>query len=354
VACGGWLGHLLRRVPVAVLAGGFVAFVGVAGIMLPAIAGSSMTSRLSRSEADLGIRQRHWEAALDTAMRSARTLAFGMGVGSYPSYYLTLDLGDEGLASGLVLHEGETSFMRQGMGDFSVGQRVRLEPDRTYVLSGRLRSDGNRRLSVKFCPRNVLLFDRYTPQCVADYLPAPTPEWQPFTFRFNSGALNRFGPLDLPATLVFYNGRNRGGGLVDYTGLTLRPAEAGADAPNLVANGDFSKGIDRWFMVSDFNHLPWHTKNIFLNMLFEQGLFGLLAFTALLGLGLGRGAAAALGGSAAGAVLAATLAGLAVVGLFGTMVDNPTVALAIYHTLFAAADLPALRHAAPDKGSLDA
>jgi len=354
VACGGWLGHLLRRVPVAVLAGGFVAFAGVAGIMLPAIAGSSMTSRLARSEADLGTRQRHWDAALETVARSPRSLAFGMGVGSYPSYYLTLDLGDEGLASGLVTRESGTSFMRQGMGDFSIGQRVPLEPDRAYVLSGRLRSGGNRSLSVKFCPRNVLLFDRYTPQCVADYLPAPTPGWQSFTFRFNSGDLGRFGPLDLPTTLVFYNGRNTGGGLVDYTGLTLRPAEAGPDTPNLIANGDFSHGIDRWFMVSDFNHLAWHVKNIFLHMLFEQGVFGLLTFVALVTLGLARGAVAAWAGDAAGAALAATLAGLMVVGLFGTMVDNPTVALAIYLVILAAADLPALRHAAPGTHPLDA
>jgi hypothetical protein len=50
---------------------------------------------------------------------------------------------------------------------------------------------------------------------------------------------------------------------------------------NLVRNGDFSKGMQRWFFSTD-SHLAWHTKNLFVHVLFEQGWFGLGAFVVLL------------------------------------------------------------------------
>jgi hypothetical protein len=60
-------------------------------------------------------------------------------------------------------------------------------------------------------------------------------------------------------------------------------------------------------------------------------------------LGLWRCGVEALRGSLHAAGLGATLAGLIPVGFFGTMVDNPTVALAIYLVMLAAADLPRLQ-----------
>jgi|GEM_PF-2781171 len=337
VVLGALLGHVLRRVPAAVLGGGFIAFVGLAGIVLPAVAGTSMTTRLARSEDDLGLRQRHWQAALDTVSRDGLSLLLGKGVGSYPSYYFSLGLGEEGLASGLAMREGGASYLRQGRGDFNLAQRIHLEPGRQYRLTGRARSDGGGRMTIKVCPRNVLFFNRYTPQCVQAGAVEPGADWQSFDVTFRSGRLGRYGPLFLPTTLQIQVSR----ALLDYTDLAIRPADA-PGAENAIANGDFSHGIDRWFLVSDFNHLAWHTKNVFLHMLFEQGVFGLVAFLALLALGLWRAGRAALAGSAEAAGLTATLAGLIPVGLFGTMVDNPTVALAIYLVMLAAADLPAL------------
>ena len=53
-------------------------------------------------------------------------------------------------------------------------------------------------------------------------------------------------------------------------------------AGELLGNGDFQHGNDRWFFTSDRHHLPWHAKNLWLHVYFEQGVLGLLIFSALL------------------------------------------------------------------------
>jgi O-antigen ligase len=54
-----------------------------------------------------------------------------------------------------------------------------------------------------------------------------------------------------------------------------------AHGQELLANGDFEQGGDFWFFVSD-DHLLWHVKNLFLHVLVEMGLLGLLAVLAML------------------------------------------------------------------------
>ena len=103
----------------------------------------------------------------------------------------------------------------------------------------------------------------------------------------------------------------------------------------MIANGDFAKGTDRWFFTSDRYHLPWHIKNLFLNVLFEQGMLGLLAFLALLGVFFQR----IVWGSARlhplAPAMAAGVAGFVVVGLFDSLLDVPRVAWQFYMLLCA-------------------
>ena len=50
---------------------------------------------------------------------------------------------------------------------------------------------------------------------------------------------------------------------------------------SLIRNGDFSKGADYWFFKTH-SHLPWHIKNLWVEVLFDQGWFGLATFVGLL------------------------------------------------------------------------
>ena len=48
----------------------------------------------------------------------------------------------------------------------------------------------------------------------------------------------------------------------------------------LLSNGSFEHGLDRWFITSD-DHLAWRTKNTALQIVFEQGALGVLAWLAV-------------------------------------------------------------------------
>ena len=56
--------------------------------------------------------------------------------------------------------------------------------------------------------------------------------------------------------------------------LALVAAVLPAQATELLANGDFNRGLAHWFYSSDKHHMPWHAKNLAVHLYFEQGLLG--------------------------------------------------------------------------------
>jgi hypothetical protein len=88
----------------------------------------------------------------------------------------------------------------------------------------------------------------------------------------------------------------------------------------LLANGSFERGLDHWLMFSD-EHLAWRVKNTALQVAFEQGLLGALAWLALLG-GFAALVVRRAGEPSVAASIAAAL-GFAAVGCFDTLLDAP-------------------------------
>src|SRR5206468_4707868 len=107
------------------------------------------------------------------------------------------------------------------------------------------------------------------------------------------------------------------------------------DGVALIENGDFSSGLSRWLFTSDHDHLPWHAKNLFLNILFDEGIVGLALFTALLAAALISAVLAARTQPAA-PFFAASMVGFVVVGLFDSLVDAARVAFLFYWVALAA------------------
>ena len=89
----------------------------------------------------------------------------------------------------------------------------------------------------------------------------------------------------------------------------------------------------RWFFTSDHDHLPWHAKNLFLSVLFDQGTVGLALFTALVVATLVRLVGASRAQSAA-PFFAASLIGFVVVGLFDSLIDVARIAFLFYFVVF--------------------
>jgi O-antigen ligase len=95
-----------------------------------------------------------------------------------------------------------------------------------------------------------------------------------------------------------------------------------------------------WFTTSDRFHLPWHIKNLVLNILFDQGAVGLLLFVMLTAGTLYRLIAGAARAHPLAPFIAAALAGFLLVGLFDSLVDVPRLAFLFYLLTFVGLALP--------------
>jgi hypothetical protein len=104
----------------------------------------------------------------------------------------------------------------------------------------------------------------------------------------------------------------------------------GPDGRELLDNGDFSDNLRRWFFSSDHNHLPWHIKNLFMNVLFDQGWLGVLLFVSLLLAALWRVSFGTARYHPLAPAIGGGLVGFALVGLFDSLVDVPRLAFVFY------------------------
>ena len=116
------------------------------------------------------------------------------------------------------------------------------------------------------------------------------------------------------------------GGRFDVDNLVLKDAQG----RELLANGDFSRGLAHWFFTSDRSHLPWHVKNLFLHVLFEQGGVALVLLSALIAGSLWRLTAGSARDHPLAPATAAALVGFVLVGAFDSLVDVPRIAFLFY------------------------
>jgi hypothetical protein len=188
-------------------------------------------------------------------------------------------------------------------------QRVAATAGRELRLRGLVRaSRENAELAVALCEKSFLA----SVQCDWSRVVAAT-DWQPFDLALTLRAAEpaRSGPAP-PVSLSLHNGAS--GVRFEVTRLSLRDGST-----ELLANGAFDRGPDRWLMHSDF-HLAWRAHSTPLQITFEQGMFGLLAWAALW-----LSAAIAVvrrSGDLPAAALAAAIAFFAV-GCFDTLLDAP-------------------------------
>jgi hypothetical protein len=105
---------------------------------------------------------------------------------------------------------------------------------------------------------------------------------------------------------------------VDVDNVSLATTER----VELMRNGSFARGMDRWFFATDVDP-PWHIHSLPVGVLFDQGWFGVITGLAMLGVaGLG-GARALARGSLPGAAAAGGLAAFLVSGSLNTLIDEP-------------------------------
>jgi hypothetical protein len=129
-----------------------------------------------------------------------------------------------------------------------------------------------------------------------------------------------------PRLLSFSVAVETRGARIELANLRLR----GGNGADLLDNGDFSRGMARWYFSSDRHHMPWHTKGLGVHVLFEQGLVGATLLSLMLLVALGRLSFGAARNHELAPPLLAALVGVMAVGLIDSLLDMPRVGLVIY------------------------
>lgn len=320
-----------RRFATAML---FAVFAVVCLIAIPAASGYRMVERFSTSSADAETRWDHWAETVRLMAPDARDYAFGMGLGSFPRIYFRRGIGPETKVSFRFDGDGTKTWVELGAADYNLMQKIPLKPHTKYELKVMTRgNDAGARMSLKFCPKLILYDDRYTPGCPSfGFQPNGVNAWTSDSVVLDSGGLGN-DAFNWPITLLLHNE-------ADTVSIQVTGIEVTDSSGNIVANGDFSAGGDRWILISDFEHLAWHIKNLYLEVFFENGAVGLSIFLFALVAAVATIVRMARQWSPVGIGIAGALVGFMVVGLVGSLLDNPRPAFLFFLILFWALQPP--------------
>lgn len=308
--------------------------------------GAYMAQRLTHVGADGAGRQQHWERALSRL--NGPDWLLGKGLGSFATEYglsgRTVDqVGDYRLAQVeaghgqvLVLTGGKHTL---GHGEiFRVAQRIAVPARGRLVLDMAVRAPAPTNVHMEVCEKHLLYPVNCADQTLA--VPKPAPDWQTLRFELKDVKLSS-GSWWAPRWVVFAIALDTPGRRVEIDNLQLRDA-LGND---LLLNGDFEKGLARWFTSSDRHHMPWHAKNVAVHLLFEQGMLGLLTAAVAIGMALWRVALGAAHQHPLAPALAGALIGVAVVGVGDSLLNMPRIAWCIWWLVAVALSLPSARPA---------
>jgi hypothetical protein len=310
------------------------AVLAVAGLLVlspvvPIYHGDYVSQRYAAIHSDWAIRLRHWQQTLDLMDDDATTHLLGMGLGTFPATYFWRHHGDLPPSYRFV-DQASDRHLQLAAGNYAAGygellrmwQVVQPKPAQQYLLGVDILNNGPPAfLHANLCQRQLL----YPQSCVAVPLRQipHAPHWQRYQYPLDAGWL---GADFLPVKLEIAAEGQRA--VLDVDNISLR---ALPDGPELLRNGDFSDANNYWFFSSDRSHLPWHIKNLGLNLYFEMGWLGVtgygLMLLSVLAVLLQRGDSA---------WLAAVIA-FHVVGLFDSLIDVPRLTLLSTLLLCAAA-----------------
>lgn len=320
--------HVTGRRTFSVLTGLALVIGGLTAV--PILTGSFAQSRLAQADSDLAVRFKHWRNVLNVIDPGVQATTFGMGLGRFPETYFFRNTTGDMPANYRFKVENDNAYLSLGSGKPAyVEQVVRVKPDTVYRLAVDLRSNPTAgSLNLLVCERTLFKSFNCTGELIAQH--GPGGNWSHHELSFNSGVLGS-GPWFARRTVKLVLENTSHGSVLDVDNVHL----VDGSGTELVANGDFSRGNERWFYSAFFNHWPWHIENIWVDIVFEQGWLGLITFSLMLLYGLAAILKAAWQSSIISIVVLASLGGFLCVGLFGSPLETPRLALLFYLTLFA-------------------
>lgn len=316
---------------------GLLALAGLGVVALLISQADALRTRLGHSEAGATERLAHWRESLNLMPFDPMHLLFGTGLGSFPRQFYLSYASEYGLPSYRVesAHGGEPGLLLLTGGDgMYVDQRVDARSGHRLTLSGMVRSrQTDATLGVSLCIKSML----NSVACDSAQVQAQ-PVWRSFKVQLQRppwGGEAALAPVSLSLAVGKF------GSSVEVTQLSLRE-----DGRELLSNGSFRHGMDRWFFTSD-DGAAWRASNTFLQIFLEQGMLGVLAWALLLVAALRR-LVEPTRATRTFALAAGSIAGLLVTGTFDTLSDAPRlIVLLAMIVMLPAIDRDARQHATP-------
>jgi O-antigen ligase/VanZ family protein len=311
----------------AVLAALPLLLVGV--IVIAALDTRVMTKRLQTLAPDLIYRESNWIGGLGLRDDSLFTALFGMGLGSYPRVVLARKPDGRFPTNFVVEHDGAYPFLSLHAGlPVYLGQKLSIETGWQYRLFVSLRSpDGKGALSISVCEKLLL----YSASCRdATFRPRSRGIWEDFGGVISGAGLGGdvvLGWLKRPVELALFD---------PVPDSTIEIGHIRLFDPrdrDILANGDFSHGMDRWYFTDD-QHRIWRIHNQYLMSLFEGGVLGLVSFILLAGTAIAGAVRAMARGNRMAAAVAASLLAFLCSCVFDYLLEAPRLSVLFYIVVF--------------------
>ncbi len=300
---------------------------GAVGVVLLVLGGTYFQARLSAARQDWQNRLLQSQKTVEMMRPDWRTSWFGMGVGSYPAVVYERNPQNNRPSAYRFETESNNQFVRlfpgirlyfgQWLGGITSFEKYRL------ILNARAHGPGS--LSGYLCEKTL----QYSFRCANK------------TFKLNAadGWVEQQAEIDVqrvgsderglgwlsrrPVEFAFSNSSKDA--VIDVDNVRL----LNAAGRNLLVNGNFTRGADRWFFTVD-DHTPWQNWNHVVHLFFEQGWFGVASFVLFLGCIYARMSAQVVHGHWLAAVAMAALSSFLSVGIFGFLFDTPRMALLFF------------------------
>ncbi len=322
-----------RRAAAALLLGvALAALVAVAA--LPFLAQTSIGQRFSQSREDAAVRLHYWRYDLSLRDHTFFARAFGMGVGSFPAIHLQRSIIEPRATHYEFVSTPDGHFLTLWPSiALYTDQIVTATQNSDYRFSMKLRTlEPHASISVLWCEVWMLTSANCTNNSTE--IRPPDGQWQTWTTTIHTGQVGSGRHVggwlfERPTKFILYTS-NAQSTRIDVTDLSLRDVQG----RELLRNGDFARGADHWFWSED-GHWQWHTANLAVNILFDQGWLGLFAVAMLLIITLARLASQIGRDDPLSAIYLAAIIGFVVTGMTVSTFDQPRLALAFYLLCFA-------------------
>lgn len=316
---------LLSKITIQVF--GFITIVLV--ITFFVFKGEFIHKRIANINNDYDVRVFHWQDAISMMDNGFTTTLFGMGLGSYPRTYYLLNSENVTPANYFIVQEGQQNFLRLMDGDpLYLGQYINVQSHKQYILKYDQRANGDAQLSIPVCEKSLL----YSFECnwLIDLKKKSSNEWQHIEIIFDMGKVGESHKgisLSRPVQIALTYGM--GQGFLDVDNIEL----IDGFGRNVISNGSFGKGLDRWFFSTE-NHMPWHIKNLWVHIFFDQGALGLMLFCCLVVVAFVNLKSRIMKADYFAYVLMSSMSGFFVVSIVASPFDAPRLTVLFFIILF--------------------